>query len=97
MTSCRSKFPVLLPLQPSDVNDGGVVIGIISFPVGLPIIQSFVWHRGSYTVIKESSSDVTLLGSITNSGRIFGNWGSFNVQHAGTSSAIATTVATKGS
>ena len=66
---------------PIDINNRGTVSGIYTDTSGG--IHSFIWRDGRTTIIDYPGALITSVATITDSGILFGNWGSLKEQHAG--------------
>jgi uncharacterized membrane protein len=66
-----------------DVNNRGTVAGMLFAGDGKD--QTFIWNSGdeAVRVIRHPDAEITAVASITDSGLLFGNWGSFEEQVAG--------------
>ncbi len=64
-----------------EINNSRIVSGIYRDEAGMD--HTYVWVNGQLTTIDYPGANHTLAASITNSGLLFGNWGSATVQHAG--------------
>ena len=69
----------------ADTNDRGMVSGEYIDANGT--IQTFVWSNGECSIVAFPSADpgteITLTYALNNNNILFGNWGSFTIQHAG--------------
>ncbi len=66
---------------PIDINNQRVVSGYYFDSAG--DIHTFVWDDGQISTIDYPGATFTSVAAITNSGLLFGNWGSWDAQHAG--------------
>jgi hypothetical protein len=67
--------------QGIDINNRREVGGTFISPVGLDV--TFLWKDGVVKEIRKPGALITLVPSLTDSGYMFGNWGSFVEQTAG--------------
>jgi hypothetical protein len=65
-----------------DVNNRRIVVGDFLDLQG--VIRSYTWQDGSVEVVQCDDAPFTSLGSITESGTMFGNWGTETFQQVGT-------------
>lgn len=67
----------------TDINNSRTVAGVYVDAQG-GTASSFIWEDGVLTTIQHPGSELTGMGSITDSGILFGSWGSMTAQVAGT-------------
>jgi hypothetical protein len=67
-------------IQAIDITNQGIVSGLFSDEEGL---HSFAWINGITIKLDKPGAELTAVAAMTESGRMFGNWGSNTEQHAG--------------
>ena len=63
-----------------DITNQGIVSGVFGDQEG---VHSFAWINGTTIRVDYPGAEVTLVAILSDSGRMFGNWGSESEQHAG--------------